>query len=340
MHHRPIGSTGVSVSEISFGVWTISAGWWGTYSHDEACSLLREAFDLGITTFNTSNAYGSDCYGETLVRDALADVRDRITVATTFGYDLDAPREPGKSGQAERPHDWSRDAVLRSLERSLEHLGVDAIDMWQLHNPRMDAMRNDELWEMLYDLRRQGVVKAVGPSIGPAIGWKEEGLFALENRDIDFFHHIYNMLEQDPGRAFNAAAGERDVPMLVRVPHSSGLLEDQYTLDTRFEASDHRSHRRTSWLREGLQKIDSLRFLLEDRNGATMGQLALKWILADPQNATVAPNIMNAEQLREFAAAPDIEDLDADELGEIDTLFDLHFGVEPSEDPGERLIRA
>lgn len=337
---RELRDTGVEVSEIGFGVWTVAAGWWGRFTPDEASALLREGFELGITFFNTSNAYGEDGYGETLVRDALADVRDQVVVATTFGYDLDAERAPGRSGQAERPHDWSKDNVMRSLERSLANLGTDHIDVWQLHNPRMDAMQDDALWELLYDLRRQGVVKAIGPSIGPAIGWQDEGLYAIEHRDIDFFHHIYNMLEQDPGRAFNEAAGARDIPMLVRVPHSSGLLEDQYTLDTRFDASDHRSHRREAWLRDGLQKIEAVRFLLEDREGATMGQVALKWLLADPQNASIQPNILTSEQLREFAAAPDIEDLDADELGEIETLYDLGFGVEPSPDPGERLVRA
>jgi aryl-alcohol dehydrogenase-like predicted oxidoreductase len=340
IEQRPIRDTGVSVSEIGFGVWTVAAGWWGKFTRDEAAAMLREAYDLGITFFNTSNAYGDEGYGETLVREALSDVLDEVTIATTFGYDLDAEREPGKSGQAERPHDWSKDNVMRSLERSLAHLGTDSIDLWQLHNPRMDAMHDDALWELLGELRSQGVVKSFGPSIGPAIGWKDEGLYALEHRDIDFFHHIYNMLEQEPGRAFNEAAGRRDVPMLVRVPHSSGLLEDQYTLETRFEATDHRSHRRTAWLVEGLQKIESLRFLVDDREGATMGQVALKWLLADPQNASIQPNILTSEQLREFAAAPDIEDLDADELGEIDTLFNLHFGVEPSGDKGERLIRA
>lgn len=340
MKTRPIRDTGVNVSEISFGVWTVAAGWWGSFTREEASALIREAYDLGITFFNTGNVYGDGGYGETLVRDALADVREHVTFATTFGYDIDAERAPGKSGQAERPHDWSKDNLMRSLERSLVNLGVDSIDLWQLHNPRMDAMQDDALWELLYDLRSQGMVKAIGPSIGPAIGWKDEGLYALEHRDIDFFHHIYNMLEQDPGRAFSEAAGERDIPMLVRVPHSSGLLEDQYDLTTRFPASDHRSHRREAWLIEGLQKIESLRFLLEDREGATMGQVALKWLLADPQVASVGPNILTSEQLREFVAAPDIEDLDADELGEIETLFNLHFGVEPSENMGKRLVEA
>jgi len=340
MHHRPIRETGVDVSEIGFGVWTIATGWWGSYTKDEATTLIREAFDQGITLFNTSNAYGDDGYGETLVREALSDVLDQVVIATTFGYDLDAERAPGKSGQAERPHDWSKDNVMRSLERSLGFLGTDTIDMWQLHNPRMDAMHDDALWELLGDLRSQGVIKSFGPSIGPAIGWKDEGLYALEHRDIDFFHHIYNMLEQQPGRAFTDAAAQRDVAMLVRVPHSSGLLEGNFTPETRFEETDHRSHRREAWLHEGLRKIEALDFLTVDREGATLGQVALKWLLADPLTASVQPNINTSEQLREFVAATQIEDLDADELGEIDTLFDLDFGVEPSADKGERLIKA
>lgn len=340
IEHRPIRETGVQVSEIGFGVWTIAAGWWGTYTREEATAMIREAFDLGITFFNTSNVYGEDNYGETLVRDALAGVRDQVTIATTFGYDVAAERKPGFSGQAERPHDWSKDNLMRTLEKSLVALGTDSIDMWQLHNPRMDAMQDDALWDALYELRSQGVVKAIGPSIGPAIGWKDEGLFALAERDIDFFHHIYNLLEQEPGRSFTEAAAERDVAMLVRVPHSSGLLEDRYTPETRFDASDHRSHRREAWLHDGLRKLDAIRYLLEDREGATMGQLAIKWLLSDPQNASVQPNINTVEQLREFAAAPDIEELDADEIGEIERLYDLGFGVEPSAEPGERLIKA
>jgi aryl-alcohol dehydrogenase-like predicted oxidoreductase len=340
MQQRPIRNTGVNVSEIGFGVWTIAAGWWGAYTPEEATAMIREAYDLGITFFNTSNAYGENNYGETLVRDALADVRDKVTIATTFGYDLEAERAPGASGQAERPHEWTTESVKRTLEASLKALDTDSIDMWQLHNPRMDAMENDALWDLLGELRSQGVIKSFGPSIGPAIGWKDEGLFALRERDIDFFHHIYNMLEQEPGRTFTEAAAERDVAMLVRVPHSSGLLEDRFTPDTRFEESDHRSHRREAWLHDGLQKIDAIRYLLEDREGATMGQLAIKWLLADPLTASVQPNINTVEQLREFVAAPDIEELDADELGEIDRLFELDFGVEPSAERGERLIKA
>lgn len=328
MQQRPIGTTGLTVSEIGFGAWTVATGWWGSFSEDEAKALLRQAFSLGITFFNTSNVYGDGGYGERIVGEALADVRDQVTIATTFGYDVDAPRAAGKGGHAERPHDWSRDNVMRSLERSLANLGTDCIDMWQLHNPRMDAMRDDALWDLLAELRGQGLVRSIGPSIGPAIGWREEGLFALRERDVDFFHHIWNMLEQDPGREHTEAAAERDISMLVRVPHSSGLLEDRYDEHTTFPASDHRSHRKREWLEDGLRKVESLRFLVDDREGATLGQVALKWALSEPAVASVQPNIYELAQLQEFAAAPDVEELDADELGEIDQLFRLNYGLD------------
>lgn len=327
MNHRPVRSTGINLSEIGFGVWTIAAGWWGTFTEDEAAQLLRSAYDAGITFFNTGNVYGTDGYGERLVAEALADVRDEIVVATTVGYDVDAPRPASHGGHSERPHDWSADNIKRSLERSLEHLKCDSIDLWQLHNPRMDALRDDALWDLLYDLRSQGLVKAIGPSIGPAIGWRDEGMFAIEHRDIDFFHHIYNMLEQEPGREFTDAAADRDIAVLARVPHSSGLLEDKYTLETTFDSNDHRSHRKREWLEQGLVKVDALRFLLDGRE-ATMGQVALKWLLTDPGVTCVQPNIYNLEQITEFTGAPNIDEFDADELGEIGLLYRSNFGLE------------
>lgn len=328
MKTRTLGRTGLELSEVGFGVWTVSTGWWGSYTEDEAAALLRAAFDLGITFFNTSNVYGADAYGERLIAKALGDVRDQIVVATTFGYDVDAPRAASKGGHAERPHDWSADNVKRSLERSLEALGTDSIDVWQLHNPRMDAMRDDKLWEVLADLKSQGLVTAVGPSIGPAIGWREEGMFAIEHRDIDFVHHIFNMLEQDPGNDFNDAAGENEIGVLVRVPHSSGLLEGKFTKDTKFDANDHRSHRKQEWLDDGLKKVEALDFLVQGREDATIGQVALKWVLSDPVVTSVQPNIYDIEQIREFVAAPEVDEFDADELGEVDMLYRTNFGLD------------
>ena len=138
MRTRTFGSSGIPASEVGFGLWTVSTGWWGEHSDESAIALLREAHDLGITFFDTADTYGEG-RGETLLAQALGDVRDDITIATKFGYDIYSPWE--RKGHVERPHDWSPEYVRYALEQSLARLGTDRIDVYQLHNPRMDAIR-------------------------------------------------------------------------------------------------------------------------------------------------------------------------------------------------------
>ena len=167
-------------------------------------------------------------------------------------------------------------------------------------------------------------------ALGPAIGWREEGVTAMRDREVAMLQVIHNMLEQDPGRDFVPVARETDTGLFVRVPHSSGMLEGKYTPETTFPPNDHRSHRPRSWLIEGLQKIDALRFLIEDRP-YSLGQAALKWLLAESAVVTTLPNIYGMEQLEEFAAAPDLPDLTDEDLERVDELYSRNFGVEPVE---------
>ena len=138
---------------------------------------------------------------------------------------------------------------------------------------------------------------------------------------------IHNLLEQDPGRDFLKAARKRETGLMARVTHSSGMLEGKYTLDTTFPPEDHRSHRPREWLVEGLEKLDRLRFLHEERD-LTLAQAALKWLLAEPQMITTLPNIYDEEQLVEFAAASNKPDLTPDDLECITDLFDHNFYLE------------
>jgi aryl-alcohol dehydrogenase-like predicted oxidoreductase len=137
------------------------------------------------------------------------------------------------------------------------------------------------------------------------------------------------MLEQDPGRELVACARETGTGLIVRVPHSSGLLEGKYTAETTFPPNDHRSHRPREWLVEGLQKVEALRFLTEDRPH-TLGQVALKWLLAEETVVTTLPNVYGIEQLEEFAAAPDLPDLSPEDLARIEELYGANFGVVPA----------
>ena len=297
----------------------------GTYTEAEAVALHRAAFDAGITFFDTSNAY-AEGYAERCLGKALAAVRDEVVIATKFGYDLDATHE--RVGQQERPHRTDVGSVRKDLDDSLARLGTDHVDLYQLHNPRMGHLDDDELFALLEDEKARGRVRAYGVALGPRIGWLEEGVHAMRTRDVPAVQMIYNALEQDPGRALLDVAAETGTNMIVRVPHSSGLLEGNLTVDTVFADDDHRRHRPRSWLVEGVQKIATLDFLTEP--GRTLGQAALRWVLADARVASTLPNIYGREQISEFAGASDVPDLSDEELARVAELYAENFGVTPT----------
>ena len=330
MKYRTFGKNRITVSEVGFGVWTVSAGWWGEFTDEEATAMLRRAFDMGITLFDTADTYGAG-KGESVLAQAFpGSERSKIVISTKFGYDFYNNTE--RRGQQERPHDWSPDFIRFACEQSLKRLETDYIDHYALHNPRFDGIQNDDVFAVLEDLQAAGKIRSYGVALGPAIGWQDEGLDAMRTRPIEGLQTIYNLFEQDPGRAFFPVARERDVAIMVRVPHSSGMLEGKYTAETVFAANDHRRHRPKEWLSNGLKKLEALDFLTQGQT-RTLGQVALKFILAEPSVVTTLPNIYNIEQLEEFATACETPDLTAEEMARLDDLFAVNFVVEETKRP-------
>ncbi|MFA7249821.1 MAG: aldo/keto reductase [Dehalococcoidia bacterium] len=325
MRYRKIGDTGVEVSEIGFGVWTVSAGWWGDYTDEQASSLMHAAFDRGITFFDTADTYGQG-RGETVLRHAFPGaLRDRITIGAKFGYDWKA-RDLKDAGHREAPHRWDLAFLEASLDASLERLGTDRIDFYQIHNPRMAMLQRDEIWTFVERARAAGKVRSVGVALGPAIGWEEEGRYSMEQLPIDGVQMIYNALEIDPGRALIEVAERTHKSLVVRVPHSSGMLEGKYTKDTVFDAHDHRQHRPANWLPEGLEKIRQLEFLTREKR-CTLAQAALRFVLHSPNVVSALPNIYNLEQIEEFTAASNVRDLTDEQARRIVELYDANFGL-------------
>jgi len=327
MRFRTYKNTDLSVSEVGFGLWTISTGWWGSFTEGEAIALMHKAFDLGITLFDAADTYGNGL-SEELIAKAFPKQRGEITIATKVGYDFVQHGEARGRGQREIPQDFSPEAIERATDAALKRLKTDHVDLLQLHNIRMEQVYDDALWKTLEKLQSSGKVRYYGIALGPAIGWLYEGTNCIRERDITSVQHIYNMLEQHPGHALHNAATDagKDTMFLIRVTHSSGMLEGQYTADTVFPPTDHRSHRPRSWLLNGIKKIDKLRFL--ENSERTLGQAALLWLLADNRVASTLPNIYNQEQLVEFAKAPECPALTPDELAKIDNLHSENFGVE------------
>ncbi len=328
MRYRRIAGTDVEVSEVGFGVWTVAAGWWGAYSDDEAVALMRRAYDRGVTFFDTADTYGHG-RGETLLAQAFPSAeRDGIVIGAKFGYDWQS-RDQSDAGHREAPHRFDIPFLEQALDASLRRLGTDRIDFLQMHNPRMPHLQDDAVWTWVERICREGRVRSAGVALGPAIGWEDEGHYAMEHLPIQGVQMIYNALELDPGRALIQTAERTGKSLVVRVPHSSGMLEGHYTADTVFPEHDHRRHRPRSWLIEGVQKVERLRFL-ERENNCTLGQAALQYVLRSPTVVSALPNIYDAGQVDEFAGASDAAPITDAQADEVERLYESNYGLPPS----------
>jgi aryl-alcohol dehydrogenase-like predicted oxidoreductase len=336
MKYRTLKGTRLQVSEVGFGVWTVGTKMWGVADddYDTGVRLLRQARELGVNFFDTADVYG-DGKGEVVLAQAFEGRRDDIVVATKFGYDFYI--HPGvQPGQRERPHNWSPDFIRKACEESLRRLKTDRIDFYQLHNPRIETIQNDEVFRTLHELREAGKIMAFGVALGPAIDRRQiaEGIAALRERGAHV-QIIYNLFEQMLGEAIFPVARECDLNVFTRVPHSSGLLEGGYSETTTFSKDDHRTFRvaddskRKAWLLDGLKKVETVSFLTKD-TGRTLAQAAIKFILAEPCIGSVLPNIYNEQQLLEFAAASETPDLTAEELAALGELHARNYGLVPA----------
>ena len=326
MRYRTYPNSSVTVSEVGFGLWTTGTDWWGKKTESESIALLHEALDLGVTLFDAADVYGNGRSEEQLAA-AFGDRRDRVVYATKFGYDF-YNNSDTKRGERELPQDISPGFVRYALEQSLRRLNTDRIDIYQLHNARLPQIENDELFALLERFKSEGKIRMYGVALGPAIGWLYEGIDAVKKRNVSSLQIIWNVLEQYPGSEQIRAAHDSnaDTGYMIRVPHSSGMLEGKYTEETVFPEGDHRRHRPRSWLVNGVKKVEQLRFL--ETPERTLGQAAIQWLLNEPRVMTVLPNIYNSEQLVEFAAAPEAPPLTPGELERIARLYAENFGIE------------
>jgi aryl-alcohol dehydrogenase-like predicted oxidoreductase len=329
MRYRLFPGTDIKVSEIGFGTWTLSTGWWGEKTDAEAVEMLRAAHDgYGVTFFDTADTYGNG-RGERQLAQAFRGKRDQVVYSTKIGYDIyDPASQSARRGQNELPQKFDRDYMRFAVDKCLERLETDHIDVLQLHNIKMAHVRDAAVWQALREMKEEGLIRSWGAAFGPAIGWLYEAVELCEREsDIGTIQMIWNILEQHPGTAMIEAAKEfsPDCCFNIRVTHASGMLEGKYTEDTVFPASDHRRHRPRSWLTNGLKKIRTLDFLTTEM---TLGQAALKWLLAEPRVVSVLPNIYDMEQLREFAAASDMADLSAAQMKHVAELGERNFGVD------------
>ncbi len=316
MNYRTLGRTGWQVSEISFGAWAIGADW-GTVDDSVSLAALRQALDRGVNFIDTADVYG-DGRSEKLIGQILRERKgERIYVAT-------------KAGRRLSPHvteGYNRQNLTAFVERSLANLGVETLDLVQLHCPPTEVFYRPEVFGVLDDLVADGKLRYYGVSVEKV----EEALKAIEYPNVRTVQIIFNMFRHRPADLFFSQAQAKQVGILTRVPLASGLLTGKMRANTTFEKDDHRNYNRHGESFDvgetfagvpyevGLAAVEELRPLVPE--GATMAQMALRWILMFDAVSCAIPGAKNPAQAADNAAASDLPPLSEETMAAVRDVY-------------------
>jgi aryl-alcohol dehydrogenase-like predicted oxidoreductase len=316
MQYRELGRTGWKVSSVSFGAWAIG-GTWGDVSDRESLAALHAALDSGVNFFDTADVYG-DGRSERLIAQLRRERSEPFYVAT-------------KAGRRLNPHvteGYNRKNLTAFVERSLVNLEVESLDLLQLHCPPTPVYDRPEVFAILDDLQRTGKLQHYGVSVEKV----DEALQALDYPGVQSVQIIFNMFRHKPRDKFFAEAARRGVGILARLPLSSGMLTGKLTPASTFATDDHRSFNREGAAFDkgetfsgldyeiGLEAVDRLRPLTPP--GASLAQLALRWILMFPEVTCAIPGGKRPSQVEENVAAADLPPLTDEAMAAVDKVYD------------------
>ena len=316
MLRRPLGDTGLEVSAISLGCWIFGVDWWGHYTEQRGVEICNFAYDQGVTFFDNGDAYGNGraelILGKWLKESRIA--RDKVEIGGKFGYDFYT--DPGTPGShKERKQDFSPQFMRKAFEESLKRLGVDYIDLYMAHNIKLPQFR-DDMFAELEKMKDTGRIKAWGVSLGPAIGWREEGFQAMLDHGAKAVQTVFNLFEQNPGREFCETAIATRAGVLARVHDNSSILKDVVKIDTTLDKDDHRKFRDQHWKVYGLKKLERVRHYATD-HGMNVHQLACKWLLQQRGLTSITGTFLNEQEIREACESTSKPDLTQTELAQL-----------------------
>lgn len=327
MIKRRFGNSELEVSAISLGCWIVGVDWWGHYSDEDGIRLMKHALDCGITFFDSGDAYGNGRSEEVTGQFLKTVRRDQVQIGSKFGYDFYG--DPGTPGShRERKQDFSAAFMRKALEASLKRLGVESIDLYMAHNIKLPQF-NDELFAELEKVRQEGKIRVWGVSLGPAIGWREEGFEAMQKHQAQAVQTVFNLFEQNPGRELCEMAQSQHAGVLARVHDNSSILKGKLKLDSVIDANDHRKFRDEAWKIYGLQKLERVR-KYADALGMTPHQLACKWLLQQPALTSITATLLDEQEITEAAESvnkPNLSQAQLDEIG-ADYARDWDLGAE------------
>jgi aryl-alcohol dehydrogenase-like predicted oxidoreductase len=315
MEYRDLGRTGWKVSTISFGAWAIGSTW-GKVDDGESMAALHRCLDLGVNFFDTADVYG-DGHSERLLARLRRERREPFYIATKAGRRLPVQDAAG----------YNRENLTAFVERSLKNLETETIDLLQLHCPPVTVLYMPEVFGILNDLTKAGKVRHYGVSVEKV----EEALIAMEHPGVQTIQIIFNMFRQRPSELFFGEARRRRVGILARLPLSSGMLAGKMTRQSSFTPDDHRAFNRQGAAFDrgetfsgvefdtGLKAVEELRLFVP--GGATLAQMALRWILMFPDVTCAIPGAKRPSQVEENIAAASLPPLTSETMAGISSVY-------------------
>ncbi len=316
MKYRTLGRTGFKVSEISLGTWQVGGKWGDKFDHNNADKILNTAIEKGINFIDTADVYGDGGGESEQAVGRLKRSHPEILVATKCGRRLNPHTNEQYTPQ-----------ILRGfVEASLKNIGIDTIDLIQLHCPPTQVYYRPEIFEEFDKLIAEGKIKKLGISVEKV----EEALKAIEYPNVDTVQIIFNMFRQRPAELFFEQAKKKNIGILARVPLASGLLSGKYTKNTTFSAGDHRNFNRNGEAFDkgetfsgidyntGIEAVEELKKFLP---GIDLAQAALKWILMFSEVSCVIPGASKVEHLLSNIQTGDLNDLNIDQLSAIQKIY-------------------
>jgi aryl-alcohol dehydrogenase-like predicted oxidoreductase len=319
MEYRELGRTGFRVSSVSFGAWAIG-GTWGSVDDRQSLAALHRAVDLGVNFFDTADVYG-DGHSERLLAQLKRERSEEIIIATKVGRRLDPHTAKG----------YNLQNLTGFIERSLQNLAVEALDLVQLHCPPTEVYYRPELFAELDTLVQQGKIRHYGVSVEQV----EQALKAIEYPGVKTVQIIFNIFRQRPADLLFREAQKHQVGILARLPLSSGMLAGKLTSQSQFAGDDHRAFNRHGEAFDrgetfsgidyetGLQTVDDLRSLVPE--GMTMAQFALRWILMFAAVSCAIPGAKRPDQVADNVQAADLPPLSEVTMAAVDQLYREHI---------------
>ncbi len=320
MEYRTLGKTGLEIAAISLGTWQVGGKWGTGFDHANASKILHAAIDNGVNFIDTADVYESG-ESEKAVGKVIRERSERIYVATKCGRQLNP-----------HTHEAYTPAALRAfVESSLKNMGLETLDLIQLHCPPTQVYYRPEIFELFDRLREEGKIQHLGVSVEKV----EEGIKAIEYENVASVQIIFNLFRQRPADLFFKLAAEKDIGLIVRVPLASGLLTGLYHKNTTFAAGDHRFFNREGAAFDkgetfsgipyelGLEAVNELKALFP--NTENLAPIALQWILQFQAVSCIIPGASRLSQVQSNLSTFDLPNLNADQIAAMNKVYDNYI---------------